>query len=90
MNVLLNLFQDTFKILSLSILVNICYHNLPTINLLLKIVNVKAFIEKIKNKSILSSKMCLILTNSKDFISTNDLHCFMKTIFIDIDKCLRY
>lgn len=73
--------------LALSVLINICYKNIPSIYLLLRVAHVSTFTKKIKPYGILAYKMLMIIDNYVDVPGVADIHNFIKKSLSDIGEC---
>ncbi|KAL1400892.1 hypothetical protein pipiens_007064 [Culex pipiens pipiens] len=73
--------------LALSILVNLCYRNLPMTYLLTKNISVSAFCGKIKELGLVACKMYIILERN-DFMKEMDLQYLLKMSFKEVRTVL--
>uniref|UniRef100_A0A1Q3EWA3 Uncharacterized protein n=1 Tax=Culex tarsalis TaxID=7177 RepID=A0A1Q3EWA3_CULTA len=73
--------------LALSILVNLCYRNLPMTYLLTKNISVSSFCGKIKELGLVACKMYIILERN-DFMKEMDLQYLLKMSFKEVRTVL--
>jgi hypothetical protein len=78
--------SQALALLSLSVMVNLCYNNKPCVYLLSRCCPISEFIQIINSYDvILAVKMYIILENSTD---TRDIHCFLKLSFNEFEGLL--
>ncbi|XP_053692480.1 uncharacterized protein LOC128740926 [Sabethes cyaneus] len=73
--------------LALSILVNLCYMNLPMTYLLTKNISISSFCGKIKQFGLVACKMYIILEKN-DYLKEMDLHYLLKMSFKEVRNVL--
>lgn len=73
--------------LALSILVNLCYGNLPMTYVLTKNISVSSFCKQIKHLGLVTCKMYIILERN-DYMKEMDLHYLLKMSFQEVKNIL--
>nr|XP_029727058.1 testis-specific gene 10 protein-like [Aedes albopictus] len=73
--------------LALSILVNLCYGNLPMTYVLTKNISVSGFCKQIKHLGLVTCKMYIILERN-DYMKEMDLHYLLKMSFQEVKNIL--
>ncbi|XP_062548545.1 uncharacterized protein LOC134213479 [Armigeres subalbatus] len=73
--------------LALSILVNLCYGNLPVTYVLTKNITVSSFCKQIKELGLVTCKMYIILERN-DYMKELDLHYLLKMSFQEVKNIL--
>ncbi|XP_055544317.1 uncharacterized protein LOC129729625 [Wyeomyia smithii] len=73
--------------LALSILVNLCYMNLPMTYLLTKNISISSFCGRIKQFGLVACKMYIILEKN-DYLKEMDLHYLLKMSFKEVRNVL--
>ncbi|XP_055614203.1 myosin-11 [Uranotaenia lowii] len=79
--------KEELVTLALSVLVNMCYQNLPVTYLLTKNISISKFCGQIKQMGLIAVKMYIILERN-DYLKEMDLHYMLKMSFMEVTNVL--